>query len=128
MSAHVSFDQEIPGFQALSANAVISLSAVKPVAPTALRFAWCVNTVGVLQTIGQRALPWLLPVGLVLLWQLASSQGWLSSRVLPAPSDVARAAWRLSASGELWVHVGVSAVRALTGLAVGGGLVWRLAC
>lgn len=84
MSAHVSFDQEIPGFQAPSANALISLPAVKPVAFAALRFAWCVNTVGTLQTIGQRALPCLVPVGLVLLWQLASSQGWLSTRVQTA--------------------------------------------
>jgi sulfonate transport system permease protein len=46
----------------------------------------------------------------------------LSSRVLPAPVDVAAAAWTLAASGELWVHVKVSAARALTGLAIGGGL------
>jgi sulfonate transport system permease protein len=69
-----------------------------------------------------RLLPWLVPVGLVVAWQIAASQGWLSARVLPAPFDVAKAAWKLSASGELWVHVQVSAGRALSGLAVGGGL------
>jgi sulfonate transport system permease protein len=57
------------------------------------------------------------------LWQVAASQwGWLSSRVLPAPLDVVRAASALAASGELWTHVQVSAGRALTGLAIGGGL------
>jgi sulfonate transport system permease protein len=53
---------------------------------------------------------------------VASSLGWLSTRVLPAPLDVARAAWTLSASGELWRHVSVSAGRALSGLALGGSL------
>jgi len=67
-------------------------------------------------------LPWLLPLTLLGLWQLSSAMGWLSSRVLPAPLDVAAAAWRLSASGELWVHVKVSSARALTGLAIGGGM------
>ena len=71
--------------------------------------------------VGQRLLPWLVPVGLIALWQAASRLGWLSSRVLPAPGDVVLAAWALTASGELWAHVQVSAGRALTGLAIGGG-------
>ncbi|MDB5844225.1 MAG: binding-protein-dependent transport system inner rane component [Polaromonas sp.] len=72
--------------------------------------------------ISQRALPWLVPVGLIALWQVAASMGWLSTRVLPAPSDVIKAAWALAESGELWTHVKVSAGRALSGLAIGGGL------
>jgi len=70
----------------------------------------------------RRLLPWLVPLALVALWQASSQLGWLSSRVLPAPVDVVRAAWALAASGELWTHVQVSAGRALTGLAIGGGL------
>jgi sulfonate transport system permease protein len=75
-----------------------------------------------LRDLGQRALPWLVPVGLVALWQAAASLGWLSTRVLPAPSEVVKAAWALALSGELWTHVKVSAGRALAGLAMGGGL------
>jgi sulfonate transport system permease protein len=72
---------------------------------------------------GLRALlPWLVPLALIAVWQLSSASGWLSSRVLPAPTEVVIAAWKLSASGELWLHVKVSAARALTGLAIGGGL------
>ncbi|MDD3019104.1 MAG: aliphatic sulfonate ABC transporter permease SsuC [Comamonas sp.] len=71
---------------------------------------------------GSKLLPWLLPVALLTVWQLAAHWGWLSSRVLPAPLDVLRAAVALAASGELWTHVQVSAGRALTGLAIGGGL------
>ena len=70
----------------------------------------------------QRLVPWLVPVGLIVLWQISSSLGWLSTRVLPAPVDVVKAAWALTASGELWTHVKISAGRALAGLAIGGGL------
>ncbi|MBO9515670.1 MAG: aliphatic sulfonate ABC transporter permease SsuC [Variovorax sp.] len=73
-------------------------------------------------SVAKRLVPWLVPVGLVVAWQVASSFGWLSTRVLPAPLDVVKAAWNLSVSGELWTHVKVSAGRALGGLAIGGGL------
>jgi sulfonate transport system permease protein len=71
--------------------------------------------------VARRLVPWLVPVGLVALWQVASSAGWLSTRVLPAPLDVLRAAWELALSGELWTHLKISAGRALLGLAIGGG-------
>jgi sulfonate transport system permease protein len=71
--------------------------------------------------VAKRLIPWLVPVGLIVFWQIASSLGWLSTRVLPAPVDVVKAAWSLTVSGELWTHVKVSAGRALAGLAIGGG-------
>lgn len=73
-------------------------------------------------SVARRLVPWLVPVGLIVAWQIASLLGWLSTRVLPAPVDVIKAAWVLAASGELWTHVKVSAERALAGLAIGGGL------
>ncbi|BCO26602.1 aliphatic sulfonates transport permease protein SsuC [Rhodoferax lithotrophicus] len=107
----------------------ISLSAatVHPdqpwIAPAAATtpFPWP-KVVSALKAVWQRLLPWLVPLVLIVLWQIASSIGWLSTRVLPAPLDVVSAFWTLAASGELWTHVRVSAGRALTGLAVGGGL------
>lgn len=74
------------------------------------------------RSVTQRLLPWLVPLALIAAWQAASSFGWLSTRVLPAPSEVLKAAWTLAASGELWTHVRVSAGRAFLGLAIGGGL------
>lgn len=71
---------------------------------------------------GQRLLPWLFPIALILIWQTASATGLLQSRILPAPSAVVTAFWNLLVSGELWRHVRVSAGRALMGLMVGGGL------
>jgi hypothetical protein len=44
----------------------------------------------------RHALPWLLPVILLGLWQLSSSYGWLPVSVLPAPLDVLKAAWHLA--------------------------------
>jgi len=75
-------------------------------------------------------LPWALPLVLLVAWQAASSLGWLSARVLPAPLHVAAAAWQLAASGELWGHVGISTQRAFAGLTLGGGLglVFGLLC
>ncbi|WP_313273124.1 aliphatic sulfonate ABC transporter permease SsuC [Stenotrophomonas sp.] len=70
--------------------------------------------------IGPSLLPWLLPLVLLLAWQTAASSGWLSARMLPAPFAVVAAAWSLASSGELWMHVRVSALRALIGLAIGG--------
>jgi len=74
------------------------------------------------KAVAQRLLPWLVPLALIAAWHVASSSGWLSTRVLPAPLDVVQAAWTLAESGELGKHVRVSAARALTGLAIGGGL------
>lgn len=38
-----------------------------------------------------RVAPWFLPVGIVAVWQLASSVGWLSTRILPSPEGVVTA-------------------------------------
>ena len=74
----------------------------------------------------QRWLPWLLPVAIIAGWQLASSLGWLSTRVLPEPWAVLRAFATLAASGEMWQNVEVSTGRALSGFALGGGLALAL--
>ncbi|MEK8026833.1 MAG: transporter permease [Pseudomonadota bacterium] len=70
----------------------------------------------------RRLAPWALPLLILALWELASLRGWLSSRVLPEPLAVARAAWALAVSGELAQHVAVSAQRAAAGFAIGGSL------
>ena len=63
-----------------------------------------------------RALPWVVPVFLLLLWQWASSAGLLPARFLPAPKAVLSAFVTLTASGELWTHVRVSTLRAFLGI------------
>ena len=70
--------------------------------------------------------PWLLPIGLIAAWELAAQLGWLSSRVLPAPSATARAFWETLRSGALPHHVWVSTERAVIGLVIGGSLGFAL--
>jgi sulfonate transport system permease protein len=70
----------------------------------------------------QGLLPWLLPIAILVAWELSALFGWLSTRILPEPLAVLKAGWTLALSGELWTHIRVSAGRALAGFAIGGGL------
>lgn len=67
-------------------------------------------------------LPFLIPVGVVLFWQLSSSLGWLSSSVLPSPWAVLKDGITLTQSGELPKNLSISLYRATVGLLIGGGL------
>ena len=65
---------------------------------------------------------WALPIGIVLAWQMLSAAGLIPSRVLPAPTDVLAAGWKLLKSGELPRNIWVSFWRAIVGFAIGGGI------
>ncbi|MFJ4144535.1 aliphatic sulfonate ABC transporter permease SsuC [Pseudomonas sp. NPDC089734] len=69
-----------------------------------------------------RLAPWALPVLLLAVWQLSVSAGWLSTRILPAPSAVIEAGVNLIVSGEIWTHLAISGWRAGIGFAIGGGI------
>jgi sulfonate transport system permease protein len=71
---------------------------------------------------GRPWIGWILPALVILAWQFCSSLGWIVDTVMPSPAAVGAAAWRLTLSGELPQNLGVSALRALTGLVVGGGI------
>lgn len=81
---------------------------------------------GPLARLGRDSLGWLLPAAILAGWEAASRAGWIAANVLPAPSAVAEAFWRLLLSGELLENIGVSTVRALSGFAVGGGIGFAL--
>ncbi len=74
----------------------------------------------------KRFLPWIVPGLLILVWQAAGQTGMLRAQILPMPTAVASAAWTLARTGELWSHVEISAWRALTGFAIGGGIGFAL--
>lgn len=74
------------------------------------------------QRLLHRLAPWILPIALLVFWQIAVEAGWLSSRILPAPSAVATAFWTLTQNGELWQHLTISSWRALIGFGIGGSL------
>ncbi|HUD89081.1 MAG TPA: aliphatic sulfonate ABC transporter permease SsuC [Xanthobacteraceae bacterium] len=65
---------------------------------------------------------WLLPIAIIAVWQAAVSSGLLSTHILPAPTDVVEAGWRLLRSGDLLRNMWVSFWRAIVGFAIGGGI------
>jgi sulfonate transport system permease protein len=69
-----------------------------------------------------RIAPWIVPVLVLAAWEASARAGWLSTRILPEPLAVVKAAWSLMQSGEMWTDVKVSAWRALGGFAIGGGI------
>jgi sulfonate transport system permease protein len=71
---------------------------------------------------GRPWIGWILPAVIVVAWQASSSLGGIGESVMPSPTAVGAAAWRLTLSGELPQNLGVSALRALAGLVVGGGI------
>jgi sulfonate transport system permease protein len=72
---------------------------------------------------GERTLlPWVIPVGLLVAWQLFGHRPHPGRMLLPAPSEILSAGVRLVRSGELAHHAWVSVQRALLGLLIGGGL------
>src|SRR5256885_13592146 len=65
-------------------------------------------------------IPWIVPLAIIAIWQLACVTGFVPARVLPAPSDVALAGWELLLSGELARNILVSFFPAGIGFVIGG--------
>ncbi|WP_322044187.1 ABC transporter permease subunit [Paraburkholderia sp. J67] len=67
-------------------------------------------------------LSWGIPALIVVLWEFAARIGWIDPQVLPAPSSVAVTAGNLARNGDLFVHLGVSLLRAVCGFVIGGSI------
>jgi sulfonate transport system permease protein len=74
-----------------------------------------------LRTAVRPLAPWVLPLVVLIAWQLLCTYGGVPLQVLPAPSKVVQTAWELAASGELFTNIRVSFVRAAIGFLLGGG-------
>jgi sulfonate transport system permease protein len=75
---------------------------------------------------GRAWLGWLLPVATLLVWEALSRLGVVGTNVLPAPSAILAAFWRLTLSGELLENILASTRRALIGFAIGGSFGFAL--
>ncbi len=64
----------------------------------------------------------LLPVGVLLLVELAARAGWIAPQLLPPPSEVAQTLLDLARQGVLSGHIVASTGRVLAGFALGTGL------
>ena len=66
--------------------------------------------------------PWLVPLGLVLAWQIFSGSGLIPHRILPSPLEVMQAGFHLTLTGEMPMHLWESFQRAIVGLMIGGSI------
>lgn len=62
---------------------------------------------------------WIAFAGILLAWQLSSASGLLPSLFMPSPEAVLKALAKMSASGELWLHLGTSLRRIVLGFLLG---------
>jgi sulfonate transport system permease protein len=69
---------------------------------------------------------WILPLGIAALWEVLSLAGVIPARVLPAPTDVLAAGWKLLLTGELVRNIWISFGRAIVGFAIGGAFGFTL--
>src|SRR5258708_19919278 len=70
--------------------------------------------------------PWLVPLGLVIAWQIFAGSGLIPHRILPSPLEVLQAGFHLTLTGELPMHLWESFQRAFAGLGIGGTIGFAL--
>ncbi|MCO5147389.1 MAG: ABC transporter permease [Aquamicrobium sp.] len=63
--------------------------------------------------------PFVLPVGLIVLWQLAVSLRWINPLFLPSPLDVLDVLVNFFQTGRIWGHLGISVQRVFLGFFYG---------
>lgn len=78
------------------------------------------------KALGSSLIYWIVPIAIVVIWQFLVEIEVIPARMLPAPTEIVGAAWKLITSGELPGNVWVSTQRALIGLAIGGGIGFAL--
>lgn len=64
----------------------------------------------------------LIPLLIIVIWEIAGMLGKLNPVLLPRPTQILAELVALTSSGELAHHLGISTWRALVGFVVGGGL------
>ncbi|NEU60286.1 ABC transporter permease [Paenibacillus sp. ALJ109b] len=64
----------------------------------------------------------IVPVCLLIVWEVAGAMGYLNPVLLPTPSSIWKELVSMTETGELVRHLGISTWRALLGFLIGGGL------
>ena len=63
-----------------------------------------------------------VPAAILIIWQIASSNGWVNPVLVPPPKDIVAEFGRMISSGELLTNLRISTGRAALGFLLGGGL------
>ncbi|AIF52362.1 ABC transporter permease subunit [Pelosinus sp. UFO1] len=67
-------------------------------------------------------IPWLIPIFVVIGWQVLTGDGVISSKILPQPLKIVDTFIKMIKTGELIGYVITSTQRALSGFIIGGGI------
>lgn len=74
---------------------------------------------GLLERVPPYLHGWILPIGVVVLWQLSGTFGWISADQLPAPTAIIKSYYTEAENGELWRHLFISLKRVIFGFSLG---------
>ena len=69
--------------------------------------------------IPDRLLGWIIPVSVLLAWELLARMGMLPANWLPAPTVVAQTIYQLAVTGDLLRHAGITIARVAVGFLLG---------
>ena len=72
------------------------------------------------------ALPWLIPVAIIIIWEVIVDAGMIDTTYVPSPSSVGSQAITLWQEGTLQQNIGISLYRATIGLLIGGTIGFTL--
>jgi sulfonate transport system permease protein len=67
-----------------------------------------------------RVLGWIIPLGILLGWEILARAAVLPPNWLPAPTVIAQTLYEMAAAGDLWRHVGITVARVAAGFLIGG--------
>jgi sulfonate transport system permease protein len=69
--------------------------------------------------IPDRLIGWIIPVSVLLMWELLARLGMLPANWLPAPTVVGQTISQLAVAGDLWRHAGITLARVAAGFLLG---------
>jgi sulfonate transport system permease protein len=72
--------------------------------------------------IPDRFLGWIIPIGILLAWELLARLEVLPPNWFPAPTAIAKTIYEMAVNGDLWKHVGITMARVVLGFLVGASL------
>jgi len=74
----------------------------------------------------QSLVPYIVPIVVIITWQILCSLGVIPIRILPSPFGVVATTIQLTKTGELPKNIEISAIRAISGFIVGGSIGFAL--
>ena len=72
------------------------------------------------QKILNKIEPWIIPIIILIVWEVVARLEIVNASLFPAPLSVLISGWELLVSGELFTHIGASLGRAVVGMIIGG--------